>query len=117
MTRKVVLVILLAALLIGVVAVLIQSGPSYSDWKAEMSANHPTKEPCVTCPTLSPKDPNWQKDLGGTIKKMRDADAWWKALPSDPWTLDKSNPPEEKAPARPRGPLIPHYTGPEQKAV
>jgi len=36
---------------------------------------------------------------------------WWKALPSDPWTLDKSRPEGHKQPSRPRGRLTPHYSG------
>jgi hypothetical protein len=36
---------------------------------------------------------------------------WWKALPSDPWELDKTKPEGHKQPARPHGRLTPHYSG------
>ena len=38
---------------------------------------------------------------------------WWKALPSDPWTLDKTKPEGHKRPARPHGRLTPHYYEPQ----
>jgi hypothetical protein len=110
MNKRVVLLILIVALA-GIVLAMTarQDG---SDWKATMWANPPTKESCADCPALSPKDPNWQKDLGGRIQRMRDADAWWRALPSNPWTLDKEQDGGmHKLPVRPRGHLIPRYYG------